>query len=111
MAENANVIRGINWRETFPFTNIFRAFRIAIHPSKLILGLLAPLLLYVAGRVLDGIWPTSSNAVPGMPVVATPVINPFTGQPLPGGAADVKRRHGQHERSRALRPNVPRRGG
>ena len=33
------VLRGINWRETFPFTHIFRGFRIAIHPSKLMLGL------------------------------------------------------------------------
>ena len=46
------VLRGINWRETFPFTHIFRGFRIAIHPSKLILGLIAPHLLdlWEAGR-------------------------------------------------------------
>src|SRR5438477_12309414 len=65
MAEDTHVIRGINWRETFPFTNIFRSFRVAIHPSKLILALLAVLLLYLGGRVLDGLWPTAYRAVPG----------------------------------------------
>ena len=39
MADESHVIRGINWRETFPFTQIFRAFRVAIHPTKLILAL------------------------------------------------------------------------
>ena len=59
------VLRGINWRETFPFTHIFRGFRIAIHPSKLILGLIALLSLYAGGRVLDGAWPARHLAVPG----------------------------------------------
>src|SRR5688572_13527497 len=50
------VIRGIDWRSTFPFTLIFRSFRIAIHPSKLFLALAALLLIYAGGRLLDGIW-------------------------------------------------------
>src|SRR4051794_35905143 len=64
MAEETHVIRGINWRETFPFVNIFRSFRVAIHPSKLILALLALLSLYMGGRVLDGLWPAKSLGVP-----------------------------------------------
>jgi hypothetical protein len=64
MADESHVIRGINWRETFPFTQIFRAFRVAIHPSKLILALLALLALYAGGRVLDLIWPVQHRAVP-----------------------------------------------
>jgi hypothetical protein len=59
------VLRGINWRETFPFTHLFRAFRIAIHPSKLVLGLVLLLSLYAAGRILDAIWPARHLAVPG----------------------------------------------
>src|SRR5207237_6058421 len=43
MAEEPHVLRGINWREAFAFTNIFRAFRIAIHPSKLVLALMSRL--------------------------------------------------------------------
>ena len=65
MADEPHVIRGINWRETFPFTHIFRAFRIAIHPSKLVLALLALLTLYTGGRVLDGLWSNQHRAVPG----------------------------------------------
>jgi hypothetical protein len=63
MPEDTHVIRGIHWRETFPFTHVFRSFRVAIHPSKLILALLAILLLYIGGRTLDGIWPASHMAV------------------------------------------------
>ena len=45
MADEPQQIRGINWRETFPFTHLFRAFRVAVHPSKLMLGLIALLIL------------------------------------------------------------------
>src|SRR5438105_7200258 len=62
--DTQQVIRGINWRETFPFTHIFRSFRVAIHPSKLILALLAILLLYCGGRVLDGLWSPRSRGIP-----------------------------------------------
>src|SRR5262245_30960065 len=54
------VIRNIDWREVFPFTQLFRAFRVAVHPSKLILALVALLAIYVGGRVLDGVWPKDS---------------------------------------------------
>src|SRR5687768_7537982 len=65
MADEPQQIRGINWRETFPFTHLFRAFRIAVHPSKLMLGLIALLALYAGGRLLDGIWSPRHLAVPG----------------------------------------------
>ena len=65
MAEDSHVIRGINWRETFPFTHLFRTFRIAIHPSKLLLALAALLALYIGGRVLDAVWAPSQRAMPG----------------------------------------------
>src|SRR5437773_232170 len=65
MADESATLRGINWREAFPFTNLFRAFRVAIHPSKIVLALVALLLLYIGGRVLDGVWPVSDRAVPG----------------------------------------------
>ncbi|HEX2972557.1 MAG TPA: hypothetical protein VHP11_09500 [Tepidisphaeraceae bacterium] len=65
MADEPQVLRGINWRETFPFTHIFRTFRIAIHPSKLLLALLVVLSLYFGGRILDALWARSSLAIPG----------------------------------------------
>jgi hypothetical protein len=65
MAEESTVIRDIDWKSTFPWVNIFRSFRIAIHPSKIILALLALLAVYLGGMFLDAIWPNSHNAVPG----------------------------------------------
>ena len=64
MADESQQIRGIHWREAFPFTHLFRAFRIAIHPSKLVLGLIALLALYAGGRLLDGLWSARSLAIP-----------------------------------------------
>ena len=63
MAEEPLVVRGISRRHTFPFINIFRAFRVAVHPSKLVLALVALLLLYAGGHVLDLCWPVADRAV------------------------------------------------
>jgi hypothetical protein len=78
MAEEAFVLRGIDWRKTFPFTNLFRAFRVAIYPSKLALALLCLLLVYGWGRVLDGIWPDSYSQQRGQ----IAFITPFSGSSL-----------------------------
>src|SRR5581483_11811254 len=59
--EPGNAIRSIHWREVFPFLHLFRSFRIAVHPSKLFLGLLGLLALYAGGRILDGFWPAASK--------------------------------------------------
>jgi len=59
------VVRGIDWKSTFPFTQIFRSFRVAIHPSKLVLALLALLLVYAGGRFMDAIWLDRYRAIPG----------------------------------------------
>jgi hypothetical protein len=64
MADEPQVIRGINWRETFPFTHLFRAFRVAVHPSKLVLGLILLLGIYTGGRILDRLWPARYLAIP-----------------------------------------------
>ncbi len=65
MADEGQIIRGIDWRETFPFTHIFRSFRIAVHLSKLALGLALLLSIYFGGRILDGLWPVHARAVVG----------------------------------------------
>jgi hypothetical protein len=65
MADEAHVIRRIDWKNTFPFTQIFKSFRIAIHPSKLVLALLALLAIYIGGKILDEIWPASERALVG----------------------------------------------
>jgi len=64
--ESHATVRTINWREALPFTQIFRAFRVAIHPSKLMLALAALLCLYLGGRVLDMMWPIRDRAIPAV---------------------------------------------
>lgn len=64
MPDEPQVVRGIDWKSTFPFTLIFKSFRIAIHPSKLVLALVALVLIYVGGRFLDAVWPADWLAVP-----------------------------------------------
>ncbi len=58
-------LRHIDWGAAFPFVNLFRGFRLAVHPSKLLLALAAVLLLYTGGRILDGIWLSDHQATPG----------------------------------------------
>ena len=43
--------------ELFLFTRIFRAFRIAVRPSKILLALAALVCMYAGGRTLDAMWP------------------------------------------------------
>jgi hypothetical protein len=64
MADEPLTIRGISWRQTFPFINLFRAFRVAVHPSKIVLALVALILLYIGGNLLDLFWSVPYRAVP-----------------------------------------------
>jgi hypothetical protein len=64
MPDEPTVVRGIDWKSTFPFTHIFRSFRIAIHPSKLVLALAAVFLIYAGGNIMDAIWFRQYKAVP-----------------------------------------------
>jgi hypothetical protein len=61
--DEGQLFQGVDWRQMLPFTHIFRAFRIAIHPSKLMLGLALLLTVYAGGRVLDVLWPVKYRAV------------------------------------------------
>jgi hypothetical protein len=63
MAENDQTIRKIDWKSVFPFIHLFRGFRLAIDPSKLVLALAAILMLYIGGRLMDAIWPVHSRAM------------------------------------------------
>ncbi len=70
-------------------TYLFRAFRLAIHPTKFILAFCCVFGTYLAGRILDGVWPES-----GRPVVvqsgptAGSELDVFTG--LEGGRAATR---------------------
>ena len=56
MADDQNELRSVNWPEVLSFTHIFKSFRMAIHPSKMLLALTAILLIYFAGRAMDRVW-------------------------------------------------------
>ncbi len=62
---SGEVLRGIDWKQTLPFIQIFGSFRIAIHLSKMALGLALLLCVWFGGVVLDGIWFHSARAVSG----------------------------------------------
>jgi len=50
-----------NWSANFPFTQLFRTFRMAIHPPKLGLALSGVILTILCGRILDAMWSRSSH--------------------------------------------------
>jgi len=56
MANSNGELERVNWGEVFSFSHIFKSFRMAIHPSKLLLGLAAILTVYLSGRILDSVW-------------------------------------------------------
>jgi hypothetical protein len=56
MADEPQELRRINWSECFGFIQIFRAFRLAVHPSKIILALIGIVLTGAVGVVMDAIW-------------------------------------------------------
>lgn len=55
MSEETHEIQGINWRQRFLFQEIPRSFRMAIHPTKLLLCLLALLATAWGAWVVDQI--------------------------------------------------------
>jgi hypothetical protein len=64
MSDATQEPRRTGWLECGGCTHLFRAFRLAIHPTKLILAFCCVLGTYITGRVLDAAWPASS-----MPIV------------------------------------------
>lgn len=77
MPDDPHELRRVNLSEVFPFTQLFRSFRLAIHLNKLGLALLAVILTYALGRVMDTIWPPTAVMPPSMLQAALP-----TGQSL-----------------------------
>lgn len=56
MADEPQALRNVNWNEVFSFTQIFKSFKMAIHPSKLLLCLAGLVVMFATGVVLDKIW-------------------------------------------------------
>ena len=49
-------VEGVDWHSLIPSLRLFRAFRIAIGPSKLFLAMCLVVLTYLGGLVLDSVW-------------------------------------------------------
>ncbi len=63
MADEQHEVRSINWTRVFGFSEIFKGFRMAIHPSKLLLALAAIVLVFASGWVLDQFWSMGGSYV------------------------------------------------
>lgn len=63
MADEQQVVKRIDWAQIFSFPQIFKSFKMASHPSKLILGLLAIVLILGGGHVLDWVWGIGDGTV------------------------------------------------
>src|SRR5689334_11617821 len=49
-------VHSINWHTAFDFTQLFRGFRLAINPAKLLMALAAIFVIYMGGRFFDFCW-------------------------------------------------------
>ncbi len=63
MSEETQDLRRDNWMACCGIRNLFRAFRMAITPTMLILAFCGVFLTYATGRVLDRVWPAGSLPV------------------------------------------------
>lgn len=73
MSDVPQELRRISWGECFGFTHLFRAFRLAIHPTKLLLAFCGVLLTYGTGRAMDAASPASSR--PAVSAVGDAVVS------------------------------------
>lgn len=88
---NANgELRHICWSECFSFTQLFRAFKLAISPSKWFLVFCGVLGVYMTGRILDGVWaPSSQPAIVSVGGHVLSELDVYLGPPAPDFPAFV----------------------
>ena len=63
MADDAHEIRRINWGECFGFLHLFRAFRLALSPQRLLLAFAGLAAIYLVGRAMDLVWMQNARPV------------------------------------------------
>ncbi len=63
MDDHNSELRRIVWSQAFPFVRLFRTLRLALDYRRLLLGLMCVLLIYISGRIFDGIWRACGEAV------------------------------------------------
>lgn len=70
MAQEQQELRGVNWNEVFSFTQIFKSFRMAIHPSKLALASMALVVVLLSMLILDLVWGVGGQYVQNQEIPA-----------------------------------------
>ena len=63
MSDEQNTVKHVMWSEVFSFPHIFKGFKMAVHPSKLVLGLVLLGAVFGGGYVLDWIWGVAGGNV------------------------------------------------
>ncbi len=63
MADEQQVVRGVSWQEVFGFSHIFKSFKMARDPGKILLALVAIVLTYGLGRLMDVVWSVNDASV------------------------------------------------
>ena len=63
MADEQQELRKIDWAQTFGFTYIFKSFKMAVHPSKIALCLMAIVVVFLVGWTMDQFWSASGQYV------------------------------------------------
>ena len=58
-------LRAVNWREVFSFTHVFKSFRLSRHMTKIVIALVAVILTWGVGLVLDLIFTPFSDVYVG----------------------------------------------
>ncbi len=56
LARTPATVRDVQWSSVLEFTHLFKSFRLAINPAKIILALLAIMAIYCSGRIFDLAW-------------------------------------------------------
>jgi hypothetical protein len=64
MSNGAEFEHSSNWLASCSFVRVFRTFRLAVHPTKLGLALMALMLTWAWGSILDAIWVSADRGVP-----------------------------------------------
>ncbi|MHC4917816.1 MAG: hypothetical protein ACYTGB_20255, partial [Planctomycetota bacterium] len=63
MADEQQVVRDVSWQEVFGFSHIFKSFKMARDPGKILLALAAIVLTYGLGRLMDVVWSVNESCV------------------------------------------------
>lgn len=76
MADEQNVVKRIAWNDVFSFPHIFKGFKMAIYPSMLVLGVIALVLVFAGGHVLDTVWSVGGGRAMDREILAYAMNNP-----------------------------------